>query len=214
MLRKTVLSLAAFGAVAGAVLGGAGIASASPAASGASGILDSGINFSEPQGSQGIGGNGGECVTVNIPATGSLQSFGDTMTLWTGADCKTGDAAVLTDSVADIPATFGAGFAHVQSIFIGDNAPAKPPVAGASAIIDSGKNFSEPQGSQGINGNVGDKVNINIPATGSIQFVSGTLTLYTGPNLTGKSLVVTHDVADLAALGFGQVQSVLIGAAA
>ncbi|MGW4482226.1 hypothetical protein ACWEOE_00160 [Amycolatopsis sp. NPDC004368] len=214
MLRKTVLSLAAFGAVTGAVLGGAGIASAAPVAPGASGILDSGINFSEPQGSQGINGTAGECITVGIPATGSFQFVTGTMTLWTGADCKTGDAAVVKDDVENIPATFGAGFAQVQSIYIGDNAPAEPPVAGASAIIDSGKNFSEPKGSQGISGNVGDQVDVGISETGSIQFVTGTLTLYTGPNLTGKSLVVTHDVKDLAALGFGKVQSVRIGAAA
>ncbi|QRP46411.1 hypothetical protein [Amycolatopsis sp. FDAARGOS 1241] len=211
MLRKTVLSLAAFGAIAGAIFGGAGTALAS---TGASGILDSGVNFSEPDGSQGIGGDEGQCIVVTLPETGSLQQFDGTMTLWTGADCKTGDAAVLTDSVADIPATFGAQFAHVQSIYIGDNAPAKPPVAGASAILDSGINFSEPDGSQGIGGNVGDIVDVNIPASGSIQFVSGTLTLYTGPGATGDHLVVTNDVKDLAALGFGHVQSIVIGAAA
>ncbi|MFI5607316.1 hypothetical protein [Amycolatopsis sp. NPDC051903] len=211
MLRKTVLSLAAFGALAGAIFGGAGTALAAPASSGASGILDSGTHFSEPKGSQGINGDEGQCITVNIPDTGSLQHFDGTMTLWTGAGCNTGEAAVLTDSVADIPATFGAQFAHVQSIYLGDNAP---PVAGASAILDSGKNFSEPQGSQGIGGNVGDVVNVNIPASGSIQFVTGTLTLYTGPGATGDHLVVTEDVKDLAALGFGHVQSIVIGAAA
>jgi hypothetical protein len=121
MWRKTFLSLVALGAVGGAVLGGTGIASA--ASSGASGILDSGINFSEPTGSQGISGDNGKCIDVNLADTGSLQLFDGTMTLWTGADCNTGDATVITKSVANLPA-LGAGFGHIQSIYIGDNAPA------------------------------------------------------------------------------------------
>jgi len=92
-------------------------------------------------------------------------------------------------------------------------AAAAPAATGASAILDSGINFSEPDGSQGIGGNVGDCVAVQLPSTGSIQFVTGTLTLFTGPKCTGKSLVVKKDVADLVKLGFGHTLSVRVGAA-
>lgn len=96
---------------------------------------------------------------------------------------------------------------------VGSAGAAVPPVAGGSATLDSGTNFTEPDGSQGIGGNVGDCVRVNLSGTGSIQFVTGTLTLWTRPNCTGKSLVVKADVADLPALGFGHVSSIRIGAA-
>ena len=86
-------------------------------------------------------------------------------------------------------------------------------MAGGHAILDSGINFSEPRGSQGIGGNAGTCERVNLPATGSIRFVTGTLKLWTGPHCTGKSLVVKKDVANLKARGFGQTRSVRIGAA-
>ena len=82
MLRKTVLSLAALGAIVGGVAAGTGAAVA--ATPGASAILDSGVNFSEPDGSQGIGGNVGDVVNVNIPESGSIQFVTGTLTLFTG----------------------------------------------------------------------------------------------------------------------------------
>jgi hypothetical protein len=209
MLRKTVVAVVAAAAVAGGLLGEAGAAFAAPAA-GAGGILDSGVNFSEPDGSQGINGNPGDCVPINLSETGSFQFVSGTMTLWTGANCNSGQATVINSDVANLPAI---GFGQTESIFIGDNAPKVAPVPGASAILDSGTNFSEPDGSEGVGGNVGDVVNVNLSETGSIQFVSGTLTLFTGPNATGKSVVINSDVADLTALGFGRTQSILVGAA-
>jgi hypothetical protein len=125
MLRKFALSLAALGAVGAATLGGVGVAQAAPAApaahlvaSPASGILDSGINFSEPKGSQGIGGDGGECIAVTLPTTGSLQHFDGTLTLWTGSDCNKGKSLVVDKSEADLTKL---GFGKTMSIFIGDN---------------------------------------------------------------------------------------------
>jgi hypothetical protein len=125
MLRKFALSLVALGAVGAATLGGVGVAQAAtpapaarPAPSPASGILDSGINFSEPQGSQGLSGKGGECIAVQLPATGSLQLFDGTMTLWTGSDCKKGKSLVINKSQADLTKL---GFGKTMSIFIGDN---------------------------------------------------------------------------------------------
>jgi hypothetical protein len=206
MLRTTVVAVAL---VVGGLLGGAGAASAAPNAD-ASGILDSGINFSEPEGSQGIGGAAGNCLPVTLSETGSFQFVSGTMTLWTGANCNSGQAMVISNDVADLPAS---GFGHTESIFIGDNAPTVA-TRGASAILDSGTNFSEPNGSQGISGNVGDVVNVNLDETGSIQFVSGSLTLFAGPNATGKSRVIHSDTANLSKLGFGHTRSILIGAAA
>jgi hypothetical protein len=121
MLRKFALSLAALGAVGAATLGGVGVAQAAPAApaaSGASAILDSGINFSEPQGSQGISGDPGKCIAVGLPTTGSIQFVSGTMTLWTGPNCNTGKSKVITSDVANLNKI---GFGKTVSIFIGDN---------------------------------------------------------------------------------------------
>ncbi|GAA3051961.1 hypothetical protein GCM10010464_15520 [Pseudonocardia yunnanensis] len=125
MLRKFALSLAALGAVGAAALGGVGVAQAAPAtpvahpvAAPAGGILDSGINFSEPKGSQGIGGDGGECITVTLPTTGSLQHFDGTLTFWTGSDCKRGKSLVVDKNEANLTKL---GFGKTKSIFIGDN---------------------------------------------------------------------------------------------
>jgi hypothetical protein len=87
---------------------------------------------------------------------------------------------------------------------------AAAPAAGNSAIIQSGINFSEPRGSQGVSdGNPCDR--ITIPTTGSIQFVSGKIRLWTAPGCKGKSLLVTKDVKNLNVLGFGRAQSVSYG---
>jgi hypothetical protein len=206
MLRKTVVAVAL---ITGGLLTGAGTAFAAPTA-GASGTLDSGVNFTEPDGSQGIGGESGTCLPVTLSETGSFQFVSGTMTLWTGTNCDSGKAMVINNDVANLPA---GGFGHTESIFIGDNAP-KVAAPGASGILDSGTNFGEPDGSQGIGGNVGDIVNVNLDETGSIQFVSGTLTLFTGPNGTGNSLVIDSDTANLTKLGFGHTSSILIGTVA
>ena len=72
-----------------------------------------------------------------------------------------------------------------------------------SAILDSGKNLTEPNGSQGIGGpgcaNVGDPSNVS-----SIS-ASGTYKLWTGPNCTGKSAIVTGDQLDLSTIGFDKM---------
>jgi hypothetical protein len=121
MLRKTVLSLATFGAVGAALLTGIGVAQAAPAPAGASAILDSGTNFSEPDGSQGISGMPGECIAVQLNKTGSIQFVTGTMTLWTGANCNTGHSLVVDHDVADLNAL---GFGKTVSILIGGDSAA------------------------------------------------------------------------------------------
>jgi hypothetical protein len=63
-------------------------------------ILDTGKNFSEPDGSEGVGGPG--CKNVTTPQTASsLQLTGGPIRLWSERDCK-GTSVVVTKDVADL----------------------------------------------------------------------------------------------------------------
>jgi uncharacterized protein YaiE (UPF0345 family) len=86
------------------------------------------------------------------------------------------------------------------------------PSANASAILDFNKNFSDANGSQGVSVAPGGCQNVTTTANGSLQFVTGTFTLFTGANCTGGTWVVSTDVKDLAAIGFnGKLASIGFG---
>jgi predicted lipoprotein with Yx(FWY)xxD motif len=91
-------------------------------------------------------------------------------------------------------------------------APAAPassaPAAGSavtlgngSVILDSGINLTEPNGSEGVSGpgcqNVGQP-----GLASSLQLSGGPVKIWTGPDCTGTSKVVTGDVDDLSTIGF------------
>ncbi len=92
-------------------------------------------------------------------------------------------------------------------------APSASPAAGpASATLDFGPGFSDASGSQGIGGAPDTCQSVTRTKDGSLDSVSGTLTLYTGSGCTGGSWVVKGDVTDLAAIGFnGRLASVFVG---
>jgi predicted lipoprotein with Yx(FWY)xxD motif len=70
-----------------------------------------------------------------------------------------------------------------------------------SVILDSGTNFSEPNGSEGVAGP--GCVNVRQPdAASSLQLSGGPIKIWTGPDCSGTSHVVTADVPDLGAIGF------------
>jgi predicted lipoprotein with Yx(FWY)xxD motif len=92
------------------------------------------------------------------------------------------------------------------------SAPATPVTLGnGSATLDSGKNFSEPNGSSGVAGP--GCVAVRQPAqVSSIQLSGGPVKLWKGPNCTGQSTVITSSVADLGTIGFDkQVASIRFG---
>ena len=90
---------------------------------------------------------------------------------------------------------------------------AAAPAANASAILDFGKNFSDANGSQGISLAPGGCQHVPTTANGSLQFVTGTLTLFTGKDChSGQTWVVNGDVTDFAAIGLnGKVASIGFG---
>jgi len=173
---------------------------AAPMADGqaASAILDSGPNFVEPVGSQGIGGTAGTCVAVQLPKTGSIEFVTGTMTLWTGPNCDTGKSWVISSDVNDFEAI---GFLdQVQSVFIGDNDKTPP---ATTAVLDNDKTFSDVNGSEGLSGAAGGCQNVSQPKTASSVFSNtGRLTLFDGMDCTGTSVIITGDVKDLGAIGF------------
>ncbi len=70
-----------------------------------------------------------------------------------------------------------------------------------SVILDSGKNFSEPDGSEGAAGP--GCVNLANPGLASSLVVTGgPIKIWTGRDCTGKSAVVSSDIADLSTIGF------------
>ncbi|MCI2416904.1 hypothetical protein MOQ72_05655 [Saccharopolyspora sp. K220] len=80
-----------------------------------------------------------------------------------------------------------------------------------SAILDSGKNFSEPNGSVGVAGPGCAEVP-QPDLVRSIQLNGGPVKLWKGPNCTGESTVIIDSVADLDTIGFDkQVASIRFG---
>jgi predicted lipoprotein with Yx(FWY)xxD motif len=190
-------------------------------------------NFAD-NGSQQLSGSTG-CQNVFRPnVASSLQLSGAPIKIWTGPNC-TGTSQVLTTGVANLA---NIGFDNdIQSIRFGvsassgtaggsttttttDNAqPTSTSAAGdggvtlgnGSVILDTGTNFSEPNGSFGAAG-PGCQ---NVPGGSlvqSLQLSGGPIKLWSAANCTGQSTVVTSDVADLSTIGFsGKLASIRFG---
>jgi predicted lipoprotein with Yx(FWY)xxD motif len=174
-------------------------------------------NFAD-EGSQQLAGSTG-CENVARPnVASSLQLFGAPIKIWTGPNC-TGRSQVLTTGVSDLA---NIGFdKSVESIRFGvststatTTTPAPPttnsdPSGGTgtvtlgngSTILDTGTNFSEPNGSFGVAG-PGCQ---NVPAGSmvkSLQLTGGPVKLWAGSDCSGTSKVISADVPDLSAIGF------------
>jgi predicted lipoprotein with Yx(FWY)xxD motif len=98
----------------------------------------------------------------------------------------------------------------LPQVMAGTGATATPSSTGSavtlgngSVILDSGKNFSEPDGSVGAAGPGCQNVTPAFPAL-SVQLAGGPIKLWTGPDCTGTSTVVAGSVADLTTIGFDQ----------
>jgi CHRD domain-containing protein len=86
-------------------------------------------------------------------------------------------------------------------------APSTPELTATDAILDSGKNLSEPDGSAGLNG-PGCQ---NVPSTIKVRSIQadGTYQIFSGPDCTGRSTTITGNALDLEPLGFDkQVASI------
>lgn len=85
-----------------------------------------------------------------------------------------------------------------------------PALGNGTATLDSGVDFGEPDGSQGVSG-PGCR-NTTPALAASLQLSGGPVELFTGANCTGTSAVVSSSVADLSTMGFGKkVGSILFG---
>ena len=102
-----------------------------------------------------------------------------------------GGSPTRTQSSSAPAATGSASGSNGSSVTLGNG----------SVILDSGTNFTEPNGSEGVGGpgckNVGQP---NLAS--SLQLSGGPMKIWTGPNCTGMSAVVSGDVADLSTIGF------------
>jgi predicted lipoprotein with Yx(FWY)xxD motif len=89
--------------------------------------------------------------------------------------------------------------------------PAPVQLGNGSAVLDSGKNFAEPNGSIGVAGP--GCVAVADPAlASSIVLTGGPVKLWKGANCTGQSTVITQSIADLSVIGFDkQVASIRFG---
>ncbi|MEU4667630.1 hypothetical protein AB0F91_06605 [Amycolatopsis sp. NPDC023774] len=227
MFRKQAMFLAAFVAAGAAVLSacGAGSDSATTAPAGAddlraaaaapaatltatSATLFDDAAFSDNGASQGISGKG--CQTLARPkVTSSLTTTG-TLKLWSGANC-TGKSIVVTGNVSNL-AKLGFDNKTVSVKLAGDdnggnNGGANANLTSTFALLDSGKNFSEPDGSQ-VAADKGCNEVRNPDLVRSID-ADGTYKIWTGANCTGKSMLITGDAPDLEKIGFDrQVASI------
>lgn len=191
-------------------------------------------NFAD-NGSQQLSGSTG-CQNVGrADIASSLQLSGAPIKIWTGKDC-TGTSQVVTTGISDLS---NVGFDNaIESIRFGvpvstgtstgtgsttttDAPPANNSGSGSatggvtlgngSAILDTGTNFSEPNGSFGVSGpgcqdvRGGDLVQ-------SIQLAGGPVKLWTGAGCTGTSTVISSSVADLSTINFaGKLASIRFG---
>ena len=175
-----------------------------------SAILFDDANFSDSGASQGVAGPG--CQAVPRPGVTSSITTDGTLKLWTGDNC-TGKSIVVNGDVSNLAAI---GFDNnIRSVRFGDSGtgtggaatttanPGNATLTGTSAILDSGKNLSEPDGSQAVAGhgcqNVGHPDQVS-----SIQ-ADGTYKLWTGKDCTGKSMIVTGNQNDLGPIGFDKM---------
>jgi hypothetical protein len=79
---------------------------------------------------------------------------------------------------------------------------AKPVTLGnGSVILDSGKNFTEPDGSEGTAG-PGCRDLAQPGLASSVVLTGGPIMLFTGHRCTGRSAVITASVADLSRIEF------------
>ncbi|MEV6903318.1 hypothetical protein [Amycolatopsis sp. NPDC051372] len=237
MFRKQAMFLAAFVAAGAAVLSacGAGSDSATTAPAGAdnlraaaaapaaaltatSAILFDDAAFSDNGASQGISGKG--CQTLARPkVTSSLTTTG-TLKLWSGANC-TGKSIAVTGNVSNL-AKLGFDNKTVSVKLAGDDNGGNNNGGGNGgnnggadnanltstfALLDSGKNFSEPDGSQVAS----DKGCNEVRDPDLVRSIDadGTYKIWTGAGCTGKSMLITGDAPDLEKIGFDrQVASI------
>lgn len=178
---------------------------------GKSAILFDDANFSDNGASQGVAGPG--CQNVFRPNVASSVTIDGPVKLWDGPNC-TGRSVVITGDVKDL-STIGLDNA-VRSIRFGDGGgvnnnggsttttnPGTVTLTATSAILDSGKNLSEPQGSQAVSGHKCQ--NVTTPSNVSSIQADGTYKLWTGKDCTGKSMIVTGNQNDLSAIGFDKM---------
>lgn len=176
-------------------------------------------NFAD-DGSQQLAGST-DCQNVARPnVASSLQLSGAPIKIWTGPNC-TGRSQVLTTGVSDLA---NIGFDNaITSIRFGVSASAgtssttttAPPTTSSapngntgtvtlgngSAILDTGTNFSEPNGSFGVAGPGCQNVFAGNMVK-SLLLSGGPVKLWAGPDCTGTSQVISGDVPDLSAIGF------------
>ena len=170
-------------------------------------------NFAD-DGSQQLAGSTG-CENVSRPnVASSLQLSGAPIKIWTGPNC-TGHSQILTTGVADLA---NIGFnKDIQSIRFGVSATttpsstttptttapstSAPTLHNGSAILDTGTNFSEPNGSFGVAGPGCQNVAAGAMVK-SLQLAGGPVKLWTGADCSGTSKVISNDVPDLSAIGF------------
>lgn len=170
-----------------------------------SAILFDDANFSDNGASQGVAGPG--CQAVPRPGVTSSITTDGTMKLWTGPNC-TGKSVVINGDVADLASI---GFDNaIQSVKFGDGGtttttanPGNAALTATSAILDSGKNLSEPNGSQAVAGH--GCQNVTTPSNVSSIQADGTYKLWTGKDCTGKSMIVSGNQNDLSAIGFDKM---------
>ncbi|MGW7754571.1 COG4315 family predicted lipoprotein [Streptomyces violaceusniger] len=112
--------------------------------------------------------------------------------------------AISTDGQKVLSPAAGSGGSASSS------APSTPTAGTSSAtlgngsvILDSGVNFSEPNGSVGEAG-PGCKTLVQPFQTLSVQLSGGPIKIWTGANCSGTSHVISTDAADLSATGFTQ----------
>jgi predicted lipoprotein with Yx(FWY)xxD motif/predicted small secreted protein len=174
-----------------------------------SAVLFDDANFSDNGASQGVATPPTGCRDVSRAAVASSVSVNGSLKIWTGPNC-TGKSQVITEDVPDL-STIGFDNA-ITSVFFGTptTGGARPLTSNAvgaateltatSAILNSGKNLSEPNGSQGVSGP--GCANVLRPAEVSSIRAVGTYKIWTGANCTGTSKIVDGDVLDLEPLGF------------
>ncbi|MDI5962189.1 hypothetical protein [Streptantibioticus silvisoli] len=101
---------------------------------------------------------------------------------------------------------------EAPAVAVGRAPSARPSAAPATATYDFRAGFSDGAGSQRVGGDAGSCQHVTAAPDGSLDFVSGTLTLHSGAGCSGASWVVDGNVSDLAAIGFaGRFASVYVG---